>query len=72
MEDTFLRYSCLILWVVSGGANWNPKFRNFEIARIPIRYWYGHQLILSDNFGQTQLPSNVLGKKTGNFNADCL
>ena len=40
------------------GANRNPKSRNSEIVRIPIRYSDGQQQIFSDNFGQTQLPSN--------------
>ena len=42
------------------GANRNPKFRNSEIVR--IGYLDGQQLILSDNFGQTQLPRNFLRK----------
>ena len=43
-------------------ANRSPKFRNSEIVRMPIWYLDGQMLILSDNFGQTQLPSNFSEK----------
>ena len=58
------------VWVSVKGVNRNPKFRNSEIVRIPIRYSDGQQLILSDNFGQTQLPSNLFLRKTGKFHAN--
>ena len=49
--------------VATRGANRNPKFRNSEIVRIPIWYSHEQQLIFSDNFGQTQLPSNFFREK---------
>ena len=39
-------------WVGGRCADRNPRFRNSEIVRKPIRYSDGRQLIFSDNFGQ--------------------
>ena len=44
------------------GVIQNPKFRNSEIVRIPIRYSDGHQVTFSDNLGQAQLQSNFFRK----------
>ena len=42
------------------GAIRNPKFRDSEIVRLPIRYSDGQQLIWSDNFEQPQLHISML------------
>ena len=49
--------------VVSRGANRNPKFRNSENDRIPIRYSDGRQLISSDNFGRIHLSISFYFRK---------
>ena len=44
------------------GANSNPKFRNSEVVRIPIRFLDGQKLTFFDNYGQTQHPETFSGK----------